>query len=324
MTVPARGMADPIVWQPTRDALAARLALFGAGDFRAVSGFGFLAALNGAGGFYDDQNTTALRARITAEDADYADRLDLWRGTFGDVLDATDAEARLLEHREFDARSGVTLEPRVGVLPDGTRYPLAWESGAALTLPGGWDEEVVATASRVLSTAGGSPVPVVRVAARFPGRQGNRLEVAVEDDAVATRFRLRVRLGGYVETWESLDATGRLDAPTDASLLVGAIVQVGTGRPATATWAAMAGGAGRLVEVPDERLQRAALLPSSGPVEQGVVAIALQALRDAWAAKPVPPAQFAGTASQLLAGREAALRSALANAERALLVLPAP
>lgn len=317
-------MTAPIVWLPTRDALAARLALFPAGDFRAAAGFGILAALQSAGDFYDASNTTALRARITAEDAAHTTRMIAWRIDFGAILDTTDAEARLIEGRELAARTGESLEPRVGILADGTRYPLAPETAAALALPAGWDDEDEATAAVVLSTTGGSPVPIVRVRAGAAGREGNRLEVSVEDDPVATRFRLRVRLGGYVETWESLDATGRLDAPTTSSLLVGEIVQVGVGRPATATWAPMAGGAGRLVEAPDERLRRAALLPSSGPVERSVLELARRYLLDAWARKPVPPSALAGTASQLLRTRETALASAVAAAERALVVLPAP
>lgn len=317
-------MTAPIAWQPTRDDLAARLSLFPSGDFRAVAGFGILAALNAAGGFYDDTNTSALRALIDAEDDVHADLMDEWRAAFGEVLDTADAEARLIEGRELAARTGTSLTPRVGLLADGTRYPLAPENGAALALPGGWDEEDVATASLLLSTAGGSPVPVVLVRAQGVGREGNRLEVQVESDPVATRFRLRVRLGGYVETWESLDATGRLDAPTSESLLVAEVLQVGTGRPANAAWAPMAGGTGRLVEAAEERLQRAAALPSSGPVERNVLDLARRYLLDAWARKPVRPALLASTASYRLVQREAALASALAAAERALVVLPAP
>ncbi len=307
-------MAAPIVWLPTFEALDDAVVALPSGDPRSVAGFSVLAALQGAGEFYDAANTSALRARITDEDTEYAAQLATWRTAVTATHALADRVARLLEQRALDAATGRALDPRVAALADGTRYPLTPEDAAALAVPGGYDDEATATAGRVLATSGGSPVPIVRVTARAPGREGNRLEVAVEDDAVGTRFRLRVRLGGYVETWESLDMTARMTVDASGSLLVSEVLQVGVGRPATAAYAAMTGGAGRVQESLVERMDRARLLPATGAVEKVLLDAARAQLVDAWARKPLDPSGVAGTAGRLLADLERALSGAMTAA----------
>lgn len=308
-------------WQTLRDAVIARRAAFAADDPRARVLLGAELKLTMQGGIYDAACTPATRIAAAAEAAHYDDEMAGWRATVGPLYALTDRVARELEAVQLAANTGLSLQPRVTARSDGRQSLLAPEVGAALAFPGGYDDEDDAPAALVLPTAGGSPTPVLRLVGLVPGREGNRLQARVDDvPGSASRFVLRVRLGGYEEAWKPLDTLSawRPKTPDESSRLVAPLQQVGLGRPATVGWTTFAGGRGRVREALDARADAAVALPAPSEADRQLMDTALRAARDAWDYKPTPPAQRAGTATARVAAAVAGLADAMARAQAVL------
>ena len=319
-------MTAPSAWATVRALAETRLASLPSGDPRTRTLSAVLNLLVMAGAVCDERYTAANLARIAAECAAYATQSAGWRATVAPALALADRVAREPEQRQLVASTGVTLTPRLATLASGEQRPLAPEASAALSLPAGYDDEPTAPASLVLSTAGGSPVPIVRLTAKAPGREGNRLQARVDDvPGIAARFVLRVRLGGYEQAWEPLESLapwGSNDVRSE-SLLLAPLTQVGLGRPATMTWTSFSGGTGLVREGVEARARAALSFPATRTTDRRLMENALRAFVSAWARKRSHPRLHAGTVTNRLADAEAQLVQAIANAEDTLVLLDA-